>query len=265
MAFPGPFQPKTFHDTKTNKSECLVHLPRAGSSALHLPELKESHSSRSGTERCDQHWGLLGDSLGVTAALRIISGTCQPICGYSTRDFGSFTALCISLWKHSVLVVWHFNCFHLELSHEFLIRKTLLGRGVERQNRGPEWPWDWKMREKWQSLWESWELYQREPQEIMKIGNIVRRDSLCGSHCSLTLSWLKQTGENLNLSCSCLRSNLRNDAKGSRGRAEFCGERFVRREASPQMEQPVENLADGSRLYHQENSYSALNFYKNTA
>lgn len=140
-----------------------------------------------------------GDSLGVTAAPRITSGTCQPICGYSASDFGSFAALCISLWKHSALVVWHFNCFHLELSHEFLIRKTLLGRGVERQNQGPEWPWDWKMREKWQSLCESWELYQREPREIMKIGNIVRRDSLCGSHCSLTLSWLKQTGENLSL------------------------------------------------------------------
>lgn len=144
------------------------------------------------------------------------------------------------------------------------IKGNSLGRGVESQKWGPEWPPDWKMREKWQSLWESWELYQGQPQKVMKIGNIVRRDSLQGSHCSLALSSLKQTGESLSFPCSCLLSDLRNDAKASRGRAEFCGERLVRWEAEggrSSLWRPW--LVDPGCATKK--THSALKFYRNAA
>lgn len=77
MAFKGPLQPKPLCDTKISKSGCVVCLQRPESSALHLPELKESHGSRSRSERCAQisvaaaelkSWDFLVDILGVTVA-----------------------------------------------------------------------------------------------------------------------------------------------------------------------------------------------------
>lgn len=75
MAFKGPLQSKPF--CLISKSGCVVCLQRPGSSALHLPELKESHGSRSRSERCAQinvaaaelkNWDFLVDILGVTVA-----------------------------------------------------------------------------------------------------------------------------------------------------------------------------------------------------
>lgn len=97
------------------------------------------------------------------------------------------------------------------------IKENSFGKGSERQKQGLKWPADWKIRGKWQSLWERWELcFQGEPQEVTKIGKTVRRDSLHGSHCCLTLLWLKLTVENVSFPCCCFLSTLKSDAKASR-------------------------------------------------
>lgn len=103
------------------------------------------------SENCDQlstaaaelkNWYFLLDVLVVTfTLLRNVTDTCQPNCllCLQCKWFWKLTALCICLWTEfsSFLFIWHFRCFYLELSHEFLLRKILLGEELKDKNRDP--------------------------------------------------------------------------------------------------------------------------------
>lgn len=112
MVFKGPFQSKPFHETKIRKSLCS------------FAKLKS--------------WAFLVDILGVSAApqdhLRHMSA--HP-CLQCKRFWKLYCSVQFASGQDSAFFVWHFNCFYLELSHEFLLRETLLGEELKAKNGDP--------------------------------------------------------------------------------------------------------------------------------
>lgn len=233
-------------------------------------ELKGTHEGRSWPKwklSSVEHCCCLLDILVVTFALLIsVTDTCQPSCllCLQCKWFWKLAALCVCLWPEfsSFLFIWHFKYFYLELSHEFLLRIILLGEELKDKNRDPSGLQTERLeRSGVKPLGKlATSVGRGGALNVMKIGKIVRRDSLHGSHCSLTLPWLQRTAEGLSIPCCCLLLNLKKIyAEASGGRAVFGDDRLMRLEPPYRWQQklPVEFLARWiSRPCHQTHSFS---------
>lgn len=144
--------------------------------------------------------------------------------------FWKLAALCVCLWPEfsSFLFIWHFKYFYLELSHEFLLRKILLGEELKDKNRDPS------------GL--QTERLERSGKAFGKAGNLYRGASKCcenWQNCEKRFFvWFPLLSDFTMTKANCWRPEFplllfvvkfeKNDAKTSGGRAAFGDDRLIR-------------------------------------